>query len=288
MKWLTDIVGYIVPVVTIVGSLLGILIALDQITAASRLRRRAVFWREMASQSNALPRDVAVFQSLQREATARVIALQLLPARRIIWPAITLVFAISASAMLGFMVGQIPPNELTWDKAWQKPTDETGIPFYLVMPSVIGLSIVSFINMSLSRGRIIKDHLNGKNLRTVFIDDAYRTPVDSLGWAGFLQVSIFSLGLAAVPAGIGGIAAAGIQTPLSPPLWAVLFAIAGPPILLLTSASLISKARGMSELEWQHPRPLAPRLGRSRSSKAAGTSERVHTRRVTPRFGRRR
>ncbi|KIA72656.1 hypothetical protein ANMWB30_24240 [Arthrobacter sp. MWB30] len=260
------------PVVTIVGSITGILIALDQITAAARLRRRAAFWREMATQSHALPRDVEVFHSLQRQATARVIALQLKPARNILWSAMNLVVIITTTVGLGVMIGQVPPSELSWETAWRAATDEMGIPFFLVLPSLIGISTVSFIDLSLNRSRISRDYLNGKDITVQKFRQEDRSPTDKLGWAGTLQILAFSVGLTLWPAGVGGMIGSGMH---DTPSWAILFAVVGAPLAFMTGGALIMKTREHSVPELLHPRPLARRLRRPRPVLSLGTSRKV-------------
>ncbi len=102
MNLLTEL---IVPLVSVVGTSTAVLIAVDQITAGSRLRRQAIFWRDMAAQEHALSRDSDVSHSLQREALGKLVALSALPAKWLLVPALLVFSAVAAAVMLGVRIG---------------------------------------------------------------------------------------------------------------------------------------------------------------------------------------
>lgn len=265
VNWLTDL---IVPLVAVIGSLFGILVALDQITAAARLRRQATFWREMASKPT-VQHDAEVLHSLEREATARVIALHALPSIRFLIPVLTTVVAGATAFVIGFIVGQIPSAELSWDKAVEK-TSEQGL-HVLVLPLMavtVGYGTMLFVNVILHRSQIAKTYLDANKVTKTKNRRDDRTPIDALGWKGVLELLAFALGATCIATAAG--VAAGFRTqtaatPLDP--WFLILVAAGVP-LLFVGLDLFVRVQYAATREWRHPRQLPAQHRRPRPSPA--------------------
>ena len=205
------------------------------------------------------PQDVAVFHSLQREATAKVIALQALPARRLLPAALVILLSIALSASFGFAIGQIPHSELSWEKVLAKSMEETGMPFIVVLPPAIALSLIGIVNLVLRRAQIATSYLEGKILKVSKTNLADpRSPVDALGKAGFAQLNAVTFGLTLLPAGVGGLAGANVQTTDSMPWWTLLLFLVGLSLLTWAGPLLVMRVRGFTATEWRHPQPLPP------------------------------
>lgn len=264
-----------VPLVAVIASLLGILVALDQITAGSRLRRQAAFWREMA-QNPALPHDAAVFHSLERETIARVIALQAQPARILLLSALVVTTAVVLAYSFGFTIGQIPPAETSWAEVREKVGEQgADVFFWLLLPIFIVVGIIGFLNVILLRSQIERAYLDGRSVEVIRIHRDDRLPIDALGWTGFFQLVALSVGLACMSAAVGGTEGARSQAPTTPPaLWILLFLLAGSVLIMWAGLLLVSRVRHATAREWQHPRPLPRQPRRPERSIPAGSSQR--------------
>lgn len=272
MNLLTELA---VPLVTVIASLLGILVALDQITAGSRLRRQAAFWREMA-QNPALPHDAAVFHSLERETSARAIALQAQPARKLLLSALVVTTSVVLAYSFGFTIGQIPAAEPTWAEVREKAGEQgTDIVLWLLLPVFIAVGIIGFLNVILLRSQIERAYLDGRSVEVIRIHRDDRLPIDALGWPGFLQLLALSVGLACMSAAVGGTEGARSQAPTTPPvLWILLFLLVGSVLLMWAGLLLFSRVRDATAREWKHPRPLPRQPRRPERSIPVRSSQR--------------
>lgn len=112
---------FLVPILAAAASAVGILVALDQITALARLRRQVLFWNGLRM-NKPRPSDAEAIQSLERAATAKIIAFQALPAWRLLFPAFAFLAGIStawavrircwADPRLRILLGQIPKQRV--------------------------------------------------------------------------------------------------------------------------------------------------------------------------------
>ncbi|SEQ03851.1 hypothetical protein [Arthrobacter sp. OV608] len=262
MNWVTE---FLVPVVAVIGSLVGILVALDQITAGSRLRRQAIFWREM-SQNVEVSHDAAVFQSLEREASAKLIALQALPARKLLLPAFMVTSAIAFAFSIGMALGHIPAADWNWTRAIEKTSEQgADMIFWPLIPFLIGKGILDFLNLLLERSQIATAYLDGRtvDVKRFRIDD--RSPMDAFGWAGLFQLLAVSLGLASTATAIG--ASTGGMSPNS---WTSWLLLGGAALLFWPALMLFANVQHVTTREWRHPRPL-PRQHRRVPSTFGGT-----------------
>lgn len=270
MNLLTEL---FVPLVGATGTLLGIVIALDQITAGSRLRRQAIFWRDMAAQEHALTRDADVSHSLQREALGKLVALHALPAKWLLVPALLVISAVAAAVVLGAGVGEIPSAELTWARLLSEEQDP-GIFFLLVVPQVAALGTAALLNPLLLRSRVARAYLEGEVLELDSINND-RSLKDNIGGLGLLQVFAFGLGLTSVAAAVGYFAGSG-SDPSRMKDWIIGLLLLGVVLTSVTGFALYGKVQDYTSEEWQHPRPLSfqPRSPLSRRSPLASKESR--------------
>lgn len=244
----------IVPIVSVVGTLLGILIALDQITAGSRLRRQAIFWRDMAAQEHALPRESDVSHSLQREALGKLVALNALPPKWLLVPALLVFSAVAAAVALGARIGEIPPAELTWTKLLEKEEQDPGTLLLIVLPSVASLGTAAFLNPLLLRKKVARAYLDGDPLELDSIN-ADRSLKDNLGGFSLILIFAFGFGLTGMAAAIGSFAGAG-PSPARVSEWVVLVLFLGGALASTSGLALYAKVQDYAREEWHHPRPL--------------------------------
>ncbi|MCD4850765.1 hypothetical protein ACX800_22880 [Paenarthrobacter nitroguajacolicus] len=266
MNLLTEL---IVPLVSVVGTSTAVLIAVDQITAGSRLRRQAIFWRDMAAQEHALSRDSDVSHSLQREALGKLVALSALPAKWLLVPALLVFSAVAAAVMLGVRIGEIPPAELTWTKLLEKEEQDPGTLVLIVLPSVASLGTAAFLNPLLLRKKVARAYLDGDPLELDSIN-AGRSLKDNLGGLGLVLIFAFGFGLTGMAAAIGGFAGAG-PNPASISEWVVLVLFLGAALASTSGLALYAKVQDYAKEEWHHPRALpveAPHQSRWQSLRA--------------------
>ncbi|MFJ5958270.1 hypothetical protein ACIQC5_20210 [Paenarthrobacter sp. NPDC092416] len=266
MNLLTEL---IVPIVSVIGTLMAILIAVDQITAGSRLRRQAIFWRDMAAQEHALSRDSDVSHSLQREALGKLVALSALPAKWLLVPALLILSSVAAAVTLGIRIGEIPPAELTWTKLLEKEEQDPGTLLLIILPSIASLGTAAFLNPLLLRKKVARAYLDGDPLELDSIN-ADRSLKDNLGGFSLIQIFAFGFGLTGMAAAIGSFAGAG-PNPAHISEWVVLVLFLGAILASTSGLALYAKVQDYAKEEWNHPRPLridAPTKSRWQSLRA--------------------
>lgn len=154
-----------------VASLVGVVIAVGQLTSASRLRRRASFWREQL-QGNNLPQDYAVAQSFHRDATARLIALQAYPGWIVfVWVFIALIAALAVGGM-AFSIQSIStdgftfPNVTSYESSSDIPSQREAS--FLILPIAVPcffLALCGSCNFIVLRRLLARRYLQGLDLR---------------------------------------------------------------------------------------------------------------------------
>ncbi|BCW42734.1 hypothetical protein StoSoilB3_42690 (plasmid) [Arthrobacter sp. StoSoilB3] len=175
------------------------------------------------------------------------------------------------------MIGQIPQSELSWAKALEKMTEETGFLFVLVLPPAIGIALVRGISLILLRSQLAADYLAHKELKVSEADLAgFRTPVDKLGWHAFFQLTGVSFGLTLLPAGGAGLAANRPSLD-SMPMWAFLAFVIGTVLLTWLGSLLFATVKDRIAVEWRHPRPGQRRSGPPTSSAPIGPRKHIRS-----------
>lgn len=246
------------------ASTVGILVALDQITAVARLRRQILFWNGLRM-NKPLSSDAEAFQSLERAATAKIIAFQALPAWRLLFPAFAFLAGITTAWQTGYVVGRIPSADLSWEKfqdsAFEQGLDST---FLVMVPFVVSMGIFGWINVLVARSRLSKAYLEGENLdlEEVSIGSNHWPASTVLGGRGFLQVFVCSVGFACLAAQFG--VATGmrdVNAPFPWPAWTGLLMMAGV-FASMAGFFVYLTVADETKTPWTHPRPLNRRIGR--------------------------
>lgn len=257
-------VEFLVPLLAAAASAAGILVALDQITAIARLRRQILFWSGLRT-SKPLPSDAAAIQSLERAATAKIIAFQALPARRLLFPAFAFLAGISTALQIGYTAGRIPASDFSWEK-FQDVALEQGLEpvFLILIPLMLSMGIHGWVNVLVERSRLSKAYLDGKGLKLEeFSTAGGRWPSSEvLGWRGYLQVFVCSVGAACLAVLFG--AATGmreINAPLPWPSWMSILLMVGV-VALMAGFFIYLKVDSEIKTPWIHPRPLRRGVGR--------------------------
>lgn len=246
---------FLVPILAAATSAVGILVALDQITALARLRRQVSFWNGLRM-NKPRPADAEAIQSLERAATAKIIAFQALPAWRLLFPAFAFLTGISTAWQSGYVAGRIPPPELSWDK-FQISAFEEGleVPFLLGVPVVVAMGLYGWINVLLERSRLSKAYLEGQTLeRQEVSTQSNRQPASAvLGGRGSAAVWTCSLGVSCLAAFFG--AATGMRDvngPLPWPDWMGILMMGGVFASMtgfLSTLGLLTKSRPLGDTQ---------------------------------------
>jgi hypothetical protein len=266
VNWVNEVV---IPLLAATASMLGILVALDQVTAMPRLRRQSTFWRELR-QSSLLARDAEVYQSLEREANARVIAFQALPARKLLFPAFTIALGIYTAWQVGYSAGSIPPDGFSWNRVQEKAAESgLDVPLVVVIPSITLFGLVGWINVLVERNRITNAYLEGQTIDrwNVRAQGDHWPATKVMGVRGTFALFLFGLGALCLSAGFG--ASAGLRDQQAPPPippWAALLLFGGVP-LFMAGLLVYSRVAAAITEAWVHPRPLTQhaRTNRTRS-----------------------
>lgn len=91
---LADFLSSVVaPSVAIIATLVGLIVALSQLTAGARLRKQAEYWKQEYLDAD-LSQDKQVYQSMHRLAVGKIVARNGVPLRRIIVAACALIPAV--------------------------------------------------------------------------------------------------------------------------------------------------------------------------------------------------
>jgi hypothetical protein len=257
-------VEFLVALLAAAASAAGILVALDQITAVARLRRQILFWSGLRT-SKPLPSDAAVIRSLERDAIAKIVAFQALPAWRLLFPTFAFLTGIITAWQTGYTAGRVPATDFSWDKFQDVALDQELEPTFLVLlPFILSMGIFGWINVFVERSRLRKAYLDGKDLKLKeFSSGGGQWPASAvLGWRGCLQVFVCSVGAACNTAAFG--AATGmrdVDAPLPWPSWmAILFM--GGAFALMAGLFVYLKVEHEIKTPWIHPRPSHRRVGR--------------------------
>lgn len=255
---------FLVPMLAAAASAVGILVALDQITAVARLRRQILFWNGLRV-NKPLPSDAEAFQSLERSATAKIIAFQALPAWRLILPAFAVLAGITTAWQSGYVFGRIPSAEVFWDK-FREVAFGQGLdtPFLIMVPVIFSMGVFGWINVLVARSRLSKAYLDGENLdlEEVSIGSDNWPALRVLGGRGSLQVLICSVGFACLAAQFGAVTGMrDVNAPLPWPTW-MGFLLMGGVFASTAGLPVYAKVAYETKTPWKHPRPLNHRTGK--------------------------
>lgn len=243
------------------ASVLGIVVAVSQLTSASRLRRQATFWGEQSRSADSTY-DRSVAQSLHRDATARIIALDAYPGKKILGPAFTTLVGLYGPIVVGYTVGSNSPNGLTLPNL-----SEQGIePIVLVCVPILVMGIFGLASVTVRRRNLASKYLAAKDLA---IEHPQQSDLEAtvgliITWRTFLGVCAFSLGISLLLTLFSFIAGMPKGDPSSfPSGWILAFVPAGFVLSLIGSSSVVNLFR-QGPIAWHHPRKPKPLIYRPR------------------------
>lgn len=232
------------------ASLVAVVIAVAQLSAGSRLRKRASFWSEQLQASD-LEHDRTVVQSLHRETLARLVGLSAYPGRMLILPALVVLMGTFGIGGVGFVAGTLAPS-VTLD-ALQAQGLDPWITLGVMLAWAVG--IYGAASVIVRRRKIAHHYLEGQDLSrtkadlTILKDNILTT----LGILSFSVGTSLLVGLAGFVSGIpkGDLA---VLEPVA--VWIFILVFVAPTLTLLGSRAVGSLFK-QDALEWEHPRALS-------------------------------
>ncbi|WP_143111506.1 hypothetical protein [Arthrobacter sp. ov118] len=286
----------IVPWVEAAIALIGLLLAsLPQLTSKTRLRAKINFWGNQASSSD-LEHDRKIAESLRRDASARLLALETYPSWHFLFPMYVFSAGFLVAGSLGSWIGGKYPGSFDY---WQFGDGDPLLPFVgalgflLVLGGMVGLGLVR-----LWRRRVRRNYLRAETIirqKTVSFN-AKGSPVGVHHPHGDLKLSIlqgagimsFSMGLYALTVltffliSVGGLS----SSPL-PEGYGVFVSllIIGGSFFTVMGFGGVHDLFTMERSTWTHPMPLTTAAAEKAESpvEQSGRSTRVTWwRRVLP------
>ncbi|MFI7483954.1 hypothetical protein ACH9EU_16235 [Kocuria sp. M1R5S2] len=242
---MTVLDDFLVPLAAAVASVFAVLGTVEQLTAATRLRRLAASVREESSLSPA--HDQQVLRSLHREILSRIIALQSVPARSLLGAAALALVGLGWAFLVGYSVGVTVQLHPTWGEIYDIVGFE-GVILAALAPAFVCSGLLGWMEVVLERRRISKAYLDGKH---PLYRRYYRSWKLAVGSKGILPAAVLGTGLTSAALWVGFTAgyptmtAAVVDTLLIPAALGVI--IGG----VLTSLYL---HRHSSWEPWMHPR----------------------------------
>jgi uncharacterized protein YjeT (DUF2065 family) len=179
----------IVPWVQAVIAFAGLLLAsLPQLTSKARLRARVIFWGNQTSACD-LEHDRRIAESLRREASARLLALETYPSWRFLFPLYGLFTGLSLAVFLGASMGEKYPDPFDFWQLGDDPFLPVGgiFGFVFVLSGLFGLGVVR-----LWRRRVMQNYLQAETItrEKSIIVNAKGSPVGLQDPHGALELSI--------------------------------------------------------------------------------------------------
>ncbi|MEX5265182.1 hypothetical protein RF640_14275 [Kocuria sp. CPCC 205231] len=247
MKELADVLG---PLLTTVASVAGVLGALGQLTAGTRLRRQVAYWQEQA-QVSVSTQDRAVAQSLQREAMGRLVALQAIPGRRLLIEGAMVVFLLAWATGQCFQVAADLAEQLSARRLIENHLWEIGVVMLLLLLICRGVSRTA--NAVYERRQIATAYILGTALEREHLK-AFRggQTHTTLGWKGLGLLVVIAGGLWCLAVFLGLGLGAGSQGVEQGPAWLSNIALGS----FLGLAGLVALyVLDLHHAGWKHPSP---------------------------------
>lgn len=232
------------------ASVAGVLGALGQLTAGTRLRRQVAYWQEQA-QVSVSTQDRAVARSLQREAMGRLVALQAVPGRRLLIEGAMVVFLLAWATGQCFQVAaelaeQLSARRLLEDHLW-----EIGVVVVLLFLICQGVSHIT--NAVYERRRIATAYIVGAALERQNLKAFRRGQTHStLGWKGLGLLVAIALGLWCLAVFLGLGLGAGSQGIGQGPAWLSTLALGS---FLGLVGIVVLYVLDLNHAGWKHPSP---------------------------------
>lgn len=247
-------------------ALVGVALAsLPQLTYRARLRNRISFWTSQV-QGTDLEHDRKIAESLRRDATGRLLALDAYPAWRFLIAAYSILAGLLTAMYFGYQIARSYPN-LRPLRSLIDPNDvlpvftASALGFLFIWQGLFELK-----HVILSRRRLAARYLKAETLSRAEATRDVRSS-RKMGWLNILGLLVFSVGIYVLTIG-ASIIGAGLTIAMvegipigdvDPRRWRD-----GVPIFMLGSLvmafGLYSIAMFLladqKEWEWKHPRPL--------------------------------
>lgn len=240
------------------ASLLGIVVGIGQLTSAARLRRRATFWSEQLSAAE-LAHDRAVAQSLHRETTANLIALQAYPSKTLLWQAQFILIGLYGVGATGYLAGTLAPNNITFQNLRDQGTEPV---LLLVLVTTLNLGLANVASILERRRRVARWYLDGRDLAREQQGDedanSNHSFLDSLGLLAFSTGICLLIAVVSFAAGIPKGETSSLALASG---WYLGGVMAGVPLTLLGLRTVL-KRFSRSSNDWLHPRVLSPEAKR--------------------------
>ncbi|MEX5296901.1 hypothetical protein QYM41_16610 [Kocuria sp. CPCC 205268] len=255
---MNPLIDLIAPLLAAAASAAGIPMALGQLTLAARLRHQAAYWREEAeSKSPTFDRSVA--QSLQRETTAKLLALHAVPGRQLLLAALVILLGLGWAATTASYLGTIPTDSPVRESLTAENRGVTAAGLGMVL--LVCYGIMRWSNSIQERRRIAQAYLDGQSLVARSVDGfAGRQTVDQVGWQGVAVLLSLGVGLWCLSVFIGfaqGFSTRGVTE--GPPWFSWLLSIGV--FCLICSAVLGPSCFARAPWKHPHPRPLQEKEG---------------------------
>lgn len=248
--------------VTLVAALVGIVVAVTQLTSAARLQRKISFWTEqIVSSSFDTDRTLAV--SVRRDTTARLLALEAYPAYRFLIPSLFVLSGVLLGVLTGYELGGVLPADLTLDNI------PSGATILLAIP--VGVLILVGGTFELARVmrwrvRIVWKYLNGEALRrgrtahvagdgVIHVEEAQGDI--SMSWRQLAGLYLFAFASFATITLISLEIGAGYRAALEAFPWLVIVIPLSGTVAFIGVLMMEDIFSG-ERLRWEHPRPLPP------------------------------
>lgn len=240
MEWLA-------ATVATVASLGGVMVAVEQLTAASRLRRRSAFWKEqLHDDEQAEDYDQAVAQSLYLEAIARLVALQAYPGWKTVGWLVCAVASLFGASAMGFDAGSLSISGLTVE-----------MDHWMLFLVCVGGFVVALINthrVIVRRRSIVNRYLQGQNLTTKGRYERVKSSKESV-WET-PAVVMFSSGVSFYGFALGFVVGLPLDSVLREYMASFMVLIAGGGLggLIGLISPPVTRMFNEERIDWEHPR----------------------------------
>lgn len=224
--------------------------ALGQLTLSARLRRQAAYWREEAeSKSPTFDRSIA--QSLQRETTAKLLALHAVPGRQLLLAALVTLLSLGWAATTASYLGTIPTDAPVRESLTAENRGVTAAGLGMLV--LVCYGIMRWSNSIHERRRIAQAYLDGQSLVAKSVDGfTGRQTVEQVGWQGVAVLLSLGVGLWCLSVFIGfaqGFSTRGVTE--GPPWFSWLLSIG---VFCLICSAVLGPS-SFARATWEHPHP---------------------------------
>lgn len=250
--------------------IVGALASLPSLTLGTRLRNRINFWSSQV-QATDLDYDSKFAESMRRDATARLVALEAYPMWRSLTSAYGFYFGLIMAVAVGFEIGEAYP---VWapERLWFSADTDLfpGMKFAGFL-FILG-GVIEFVSVGVARHRVARQYRKAEVItrgRIVVVNPDQSRSIESaqgpleIRLGGWLALTAFSLGVYVVT--ILVTAAVVLGAPLKPgdPYlpYAILGLSFGGVLTLFAGASVLSLIQDENET-WKHPRALGKSASR--------------------------